>query len=179
MHPLPRFPSLSAAARTKATLALVLVSALAAACAPAQHERARHGESASASEPLAAARADNRQAVAFPEPMKTHTLSNMRDHLVALSEIQLALAQGAFDTAAATAEQRLGMGSLATHGAHDLAGFMPAGMQDIGTLMHRRASRFAIEAQNSAATGDLKPALAALAGVVQTCTACHAAYRLQ
>jgi cytochrome c556 len=56
---------------------------------------------------------------------------------------------------------------------------MPKGMQDIGTAMHRSASRFAIEAQNSAATGDLKPALLALSRTTQACVACHAAYRLE
>ena len=56
---------------------------------------------------------------------------------------------------------------------------MPQGMQDIGTSMHRNASRFAVEAANSAATGKLEPALAALARTTQACVACHAAYRLQ
>ncbi|HEX4943113.1 MAG TPA: hypothetical protein VFV55_02100, partial [Usitatibacteraceae bacterium] len=40
-----------------------------------------------------AAVADGRQVVDFPEPMRTHTLSNMRDHLAALQEIQQALAE--------------------------------------------------------------------------------------
>jgi hypothetical protein len=122
---------------------------------------------------------DARIAVQFPEMMRTHTLTNMRDHLLALSEIQEALATGAYDTAAKTAEQRLGMSSLALHGAHELSAFMPQGMQEIGTAMHRSASRFALEAQNSAATGDVKPALAALAVTMKTCAACHSTYRLE
>ena len=52
-------------------------------------------------------------------------------------------------------------------------------MQDVGTTMHRSASRFAIEAQNAGVTGDLKPALQALSTVTAACVECHSAYRLQ
>jgi hypothetical protein len=45
--------------------------------------------------------------------------------------------------------------------------------------MHRNASRFALEVQNSSVTGDLKPALEILANMTGMCVACHAAYRLQ
>jgi len=103
----------------------------------------------------------------------------MRDHLVALQEISEALARGRNDAAAKIAEQRLGMSSLQRHGAHDVAKFMPEGMREAGTAMHRAASRFAIEAQNAGATGDLKPALGALADVMRACAGCHAGYRLR
>ena len=122
--------------------------------------------------------ADGRIAVAFPEPMRTHTLANMRDHLLALQEIQQALAAGAYDRAGDVAEKRLGMTSLAAHGAHDVAKFMPEGMQAAGTAMHRSASRFAVEAANAGATGDVRKALGALAQVTAQCVACHAAYRM-
>jgi hypothetical protein len=75
--------------------------------------------------------------------------------------------------------QRLGMTSLTAHGAHEVAKYMPQGMQDAGTAMHRGASQFAVELQKTAVTGDLKPALAALSRTTQACVACHAAYRLQ
>jgi hypothetical protein len=126
-----------------------------------------------------AAAAGTRQLVNFPDAMRTHTLANMRDHLLALAQIQEALATGAHDKAAEIAEQRLGMTSLKAHGAHESARFMPQGMQAIGTAMHQGASRFAIEAQNASASGDLKPALAALARTTQACVACHAGYRMQ
>jgi hypothetical protein len=131
-----------------------------------------------ASSPSTAA-GDPRQLVEFPEPMRAHTLANMRDHLLTLQEINLALSQGADDKAARVAEQRLGLSSLEAHGAAHLAQFMPQPMQDIGTAMHRAASRFAVEAQNASATNDLRPALAALGAVMQQCVACHAAYRLR
>lgn len=123
--------------------------------------------------------ADHRQAVQFPEPLRSHTLTNMRDHLLALGEIQEALSRSDFDRASDIAEKRLGMSSLQTHGAHDVAKFMPKAMQDAGTAMHRSASQFATVAKDASVTGDLKPALAALARVNQTCVACHAGFRMQ
>ena len=126
----------------------------------------------------AAGHADARQLVTFPEPMRLHTITSMRDHLLALQEIDIALSQGAFDKAAGIAEQRLGMSSLELHGAAHIAPFMPQGMQDIGTQMHRAASRFAIDAQTASVSNDLRPALASLGTVMQQCVACHAAYRL-
>jgi hypothetical protein len=111
--------------------------------------------------------------------MMEHTLANMRDHLLALQEINTALAQGSSDAAAKIAEERLGMGSLRLHGAHEVAKFMPQGMQDAGTAMHRAASRLAIETQNSSVTGELKPVLGALGEVMSACVGCHAGYRLK
>ena len=122
--------------------------------------------------------ADARQLVTFPEPMRLHTITSMRDHLLALQEIDVALSQNAFDKAASIAEQRLGMSSLELHGAAHIAPFMPQGMQDIGTQMHRSASRFAVAAQDASVNNDVRPALAALGTVMQQCVACHAAYRL-
>lgn len=126
----------------------------------------------------AATRTDARELVKFPEPMRLHTISSMRDHLLALQEINVALSRNEFDKAASIAEQRLGMSSLELHGAAHIAPFMPQGMQDIGTNMHRAASRFAVEAQNGSVSNDVRPALAALGAVMQQCVACHAAYRL-
>ena len=125
-----------------------------------------------------ATQSDPRQLVKFPEPMRLHTITSMRDHLFALQEINVALSRNEFDKAASIAEQRLGMSSLERHGASHIAPFMPQGMQDVGTRMHRAASRFAVEAQNASVSNDVRPALAALGTVMQQCVACHAAYRL-
>ena len=160
--------------RRKRLLALV-VAAL-AATAPAMPATAQTHEHAAATP--GAAPADPRQLVQFPAPMRLHTITSMRDHLLALQEINIALSIGAFDKAASVAEQRLGMSSLPMHGAAHIAPFMPQPMQDIGTQMHKAASRFAIEAQNASVSNDVKPALAALGAVMQQCVACHAAYRL-
>jgi hypothetical protein len=158
-----------------------LASALAAALvwtaatglgAEVSHQHLQHGQ---ATKPPA----DARLAVQFPPELKEHTLENMRDHLATLQRIQEALARGAFDSAAEIAETRLGMGSLQSHGAHEVAKFMPQGMQDIGTGMHKAASRFALEAANAGATGDLRAPLAALSAVTAQCVSCHAGYRLR
>lgn len=122
---------------------------------------------------------ETRQLVEFPEPMRLHTIASMREHLSTLQEIDDALSRNEFDRASSLAEQRLGMSSLEAHGAAHLAPYMPEAMRDIGTQMHRAASRFAIEAQNASVSNDARPALAALSKVMQQCVACHAAYRLQ
>jgi len=126
-----------------------------------------------------AAEDDTRVAVDMPAMMQTHMLSNMRDHLTAIQEIQNHLAAGEYDAAAEVAEKRLGMSSLGTHGASHMAGFMPKGMQETGTAMHQAASRFAVTAQETAVTRDLPRALGALSRVTAQCVACHAAYRLK
>lgn len=167
------------------TKAILLVAAPAVAAAPwlvlAQHqhghEATSHGTAAAPSRNAPAK--DQRVAVEFPAELREHTLANMRDHLLALQEIQAALASGKFDQAAEVSERRLGMTSLKAHGAHEVAKYMPRGMQDAGSAMHRSASRFAVAAQSASATNDLKPALAALAEVTANCVACHAAYRLK
>jgi hypothetical protein len=122
---------------------------------------------------------DARQAVPMPPQLKTHMLANMRDHLVALSEIQAALAAGNFEEAADIAESRIGMSSLEAHGASHVAPYMPKPMQEIGTAMHRSASRFARTAQDASFDNGLPQALGALADLMQQCAACHAGYRLQ
>jgi len=122
---------------------------------------------------------DTRQLVKFPPALLEQTLANMRDHLQTLQEIQLQLGLGHPDVAAGIAEKRLGLSSLQLHGAAHVAKYMPQGMQDAGTAMHRAASRFAIAAQDAGVTGELKPALAALAEMTAQCVGCHAGYRLK
>jgi hypothetical protein len=117
--------------------------------------------------------------VQFPAPLRDHTLANMRDHLSVLAEIQGYLATHHYDIAAEIAEQRLGMSSLNLHGAHEVAKYMPKGMQDAGAAMHHAASRFALTAQESDIDGDMGKSVAALATLTQTCVACHAMYRLR
>lgn len=69
-------------------LAAALVTAL-AGCAVPSGDRATHAhQSGQASKDHAPAVADTRVLVKFPETMRTHTLANMRDHLLALAEIQ-------------------------------------------------------------------------------------------
>lgn len=143
-----------------------------------QHDPAMHQAHMAAGIPSGQA-TDARQWVTFPEAMKAHTLANMRDHLLALQEIQAALGSSDFDRAAELAETRLGMTALAAHGAHESSAFMPNEMQEAGSTMHRSASRFATTVRDVAVTGELKPALNALAEITGACVSCHAGYRLQ
>jgi hypothetical protein len=120
---------------------------------------------------------DVRQLVKMPAPMTQHMLSNMRDHLLAITEIQRALGTGEYQRAADIAEQRIGLSSLESHGASHMAPFMPKPMQDIGTQMHKAASQFALVAQETGADANVARAVGALSSVTEQCVACHAAYR--
>ena len=122
--------------------------------------------------------ADSRQLVEFPEMMRDHTLENMRDHPLALTKIQQHLALEEYEKAATVAENRLGMSSLDGHGASHMARFMPAAMQQIGTQMHKAASRFAIIVQEGGLEGSKSKIAEVLVGVMQQCVACQSSYRV-
>ncbi len=122
---------------------------------------------------------DTRQKVDFPDMMRQHMLANMRDHLLAISEIQQFMAAAEYEKAAEVAEQRLGLSSLDNHGAAHMAQMMPKAMQEIGTGMHKAASQFAVTVVDAGANGDIRRALGDLSKVTQQCIACHSAYRVQ
>ena len=152
---------------TQAAFTLLLVAAvLAPAAQSTEHAHDRAADSA----PIV---------VRFPAPLRDHTLANMRAHLRALADIQGHIATHHYDLAAEIAEQRLGMSSLKLHGAHEVAKYMPKGMQDAGLGMHHAASKFALTAQESAIDNDMGKSVAALATLTQACVACHAVYRLR
>ena len=118
---------------------------------------------------------DPRRFVELPEIMKKHMMSNMRDHLKTINEILIHLSNNKMDKAADIAEKRIGMSSLGSHGASHMGKFMPKGMRQAGTNMHKTASRFALKAQE----GELLPAYKMLSEVTSTCVACHSAYRIK
>ncbi len=118
---------------------------------------------------------DSRLLVEMPEMMQKHMMANMRDHLKTINEILLNLSNNQMDKAANIAEQRIGMSSLGSHGASHMGKFMPEGMRQAGTNMHKAASRFALKAEE----GELLPAYKMLAEVTSTCVACHSAYRIK
>jgi hypothetical protein len=125
-----------------------------------------------------AAEGETRKLIKMPSPMRQHMLENMRDHLMAITEIQQALGSGKFDTAATIAEERIGMSSLTVHGASHIAPYLPKQMQEIGTQMHKAASQFALAAQDASVDGNLKRAVGALSEITRQCVACHASYRI-
>ncbi len=55
-----------------------------------------------------------------------------------------------------------------------MAPYMPPAMQQLGTAMHRAASRLS----RSLAEGDPQKSLAGLAQLTARCAACHAAFRV-
>ena len=118
---------------------------------------------------------DQRVLVELPEMMQQHLLSNMRDHLAAINEILVYLGNDELEKASETAEYRLGMSSLESHGASHMAKFMPEGMRQAGTAMHKAASRFALKAQE----GDAVAAYKALSDITSACVACHSGYRVK
>ena len=111
---------------------------------------------------------DSRQLVELPEMMQQHMMSNINEILINMSNDKL-------DQAAEIAESRLGMSSLKSHGASHMAKFMPEGMRQAGTSMHRAASRFALKAQE----GEVLPAYNALSEVTSACVTCHSGYRIR
>ena len=129
--------------------------------------------------PGAAPVQDARITVHFPEEFRLHTLTNMRDHLLALGEIQEALSREEYEKVGEIAERRLGMSALESHGAFERSQFMPKEMQAIGSEMHHAASRFAVAAHDAAVTGDVKPVLAQLGQLIRQCVACHNGFRVQ
>ena len=168
-------------------IAIVATAMLAALPAAAQnsmhmqHMQQMLRANPGASEP-AVASGDAREFVRLPGPMQEHMLGNMRDHLVTLNEIVGAIADAKFDGAAKLAEQRLGMSSLGLHDAAHMAPFMPQPMQDMGTTMHRAASRLAIVLQDAAVTpsvDSMRDVSRALHEVTTACTGCHAGYRVR
>ncbi|MEJ2612586.1 MAG: hypothetical protein P8179_21630 [Candidatus Thiodiazotropha sp.] len=102
-------------------------------------------------------------------------MANMREHLETINRMLELMADEQLDAAGELAEQRLGMSSLAAHGAEHMAPFMPEEMRKAGMEMHRAASRFAVVAQE----GDLLVGYKALAGITTACTGCHAGYRIR
>ena len=118
---------------------------------------------------------DARLLVELPEMMQQHMLHNMRDHLASINQILSYMADDELDKAADVAETRLGMSSLEAHGASHMAKFMPEGMRQAGTHMHRAASRFARKAEE----GDVLPAYKALAEITAACVTCHTGYRIR
>lgn len=150
----------------------------AAAFGQAEHH-IHHRMPAGTDHPPAHAPEDLRTLVELPDALRQHMLANMRDHLLALQQIQEALASEEFDQAGQIAEQRLGLTSLERHGAHAVGPFMPEAMRMTGTAMHRAASQFAVTVSDASATGDIRPALSDLARVTAQCVACHEGFRVQ
>ncbi len=160
-----------------AALALLLCGAVSAAGLAQGAGTGRSGERTQGAG-AASPRSHRRALVRFPPIVKRATLATMRRHLQGLAEIQQAMAAGDLETAARIATMKLGMSSMHGGQARQEARFMPPAMRALGMRLHRQAGAFALAAQDAAATGDVRKAQVVLGQMMQTCVACHAAYRL-
>lgn len=103
--------------------------------------------------------------------MAQHQKQQMRDHLVAVQEVVLAVAQDDF-AGVARAAARLGyseqMGQMCSHMGAGAEGFTERALE-----FHHRADSIS----DAAKRGDRPAVMRALASTLQSCTACHATFR--
>lgn len=179
------FAPLSIRARIAVAIGVALFCAVAGAAQERDPSHMHHMH-------MAPTAPDQRQLLDFPPPMRDHMLANMRDHVETLHAILGALAANDPAKAGEIADARLGLSSpgaascdpkAAGKGADMMATMMsehmPEQMRAYGFAMHSAASDFAALAAKAAQSGDIRPALGALAEVTRNCAACHAAYRLR
>lgn len=142
--------------------------------------------------PIGAQAADAPETIDLPPAIRTQFFANMRDHLLAIHEIQAALGAGQFEHAADIASSRLGLKAASSAACRmkkpgmmqprddadnsALSKFMPKPMHKIGYKMHTAADNFAAVARSS--SGDYRKAIGALSQVTEQCTACHANFRV-
>jgi hypothetical protein len=118
-------------------------------------------------------RLDERKPVPLMPMMAHHQKQNMRDHLLVIQEIALALAQEDF-TAVETASRRIGYSdAMATMCSHMGAG--APGFTDMALSFHRTADGIGAAARNRDRAGVLK----AVGETLQVCTGCHATFKQQ
>lgn len=124
----------------------------------------------------------HRVVVKFPPPLREQFLANMRDHLLAISQIQVALGEGQFSKAAEIAQTRLGIEAASSSACKPgmkhmspFTQFMPEEMLEAGRKMHNAADQFARNMQ----AADSRAAWSALSNVTQACVGCHASYQVE
>jgi hypothetical protein len=114
---------------------------------------------------------DARKPLPLTAPMAEHQKQNMRDHLAAIQAIVAGLARDDME-AVATSAERIGhsdaMARMCSHMGAAAPGFTPMALD-----FHRTADDITAAARS----GDRAAALSALDRTLQTCVACHAAYR--
>lgn len=116
---------------------------------------------------------DTRAPVPLLPMMANHQKQNMRDHLVAVQEIAAALAAddfGGIEKAAARIGFSEQMGQMCTHMGAGAPGFTEQAL-----AFHHTADRITEAARKR----DKKQVITELSATLQTCTACHAAWKQQ
>lgn len=116
---------------------------------------------------------DQRKPVPLLPMMAHHQKQNMRDHLLVIQEIALALVNDDF-AAVESASRRIGYSdAMATMCSHMGAG--APGFTDMALSFHRTADGIGEAARNGDRTGVLK----AVGATLQVCTGCHATFKQQ
>jgi hypothetical protein len=116
---------------------------------------------------------DGRMAVLMTPGERDLVLSEMRDFLIALQTISQAVVDE--DTAAVVTAARQVGGSAQQGVPASLAGKLPLEFKRLGFDTHSRFDQLALNAEQFGDTSGVLPELATL---MQNCTACHAAYRI-
>ena len=113
---------------------------------------------------------DERISLGVQGPRKQHQLAMMRSHLEAVSDIVDALARGEFDSAAQTAQVKLGMTPQMKRMCN---GFQNEDFRNLALAFHASADDLA----KALKTHDTSASLQALHVTMQYCTSCHSTYR--
>jgi cytochrome c556 len=114
---------------------------------------------------------DARQPLPLTAMMAAHQKQNMREHLAAVQAIVAAIARDDLEgvaKAAAALGYSQAMGQMCEHMGAAAPGFTPMALD-----FHHTADTIG----DAARRGDRAAVLTALGGTLQTCVACHAAYR--
>lgn len=116
---------------------------------------------------------DQRLPVPLPPHMAAHQLTQMRDHLAAIQEVMTAATKGDF-TAVERSASRIGSSDQMSR----MCGHMGAGAPGF-TEMALGFHRTADSITQAARERDTPAVYRAVAATLQTCVACHSAYRQQ
>ena len=142
---------------------------LAALLLPTDMAAQMSGGAADAQQALS--RMDSRRPLPLPPMMANHQKQNMREHLGVVQEIIAATASDDF-AAVERGAGRIGyseqMGQMCTH-----IGAAAPGFTEQALIFHRTADSIAVAARQHDREGILR----ALSNTLQTCTACHAAWK--
>jgi hypothetical protein len=116
---------------------------------------------------------DGRAAIVLEPTERAFVLAEMRSFVDGLQQLTAALAND--DPKAAAAAART-MGMAAAHAAPaPMVGKLPLEFKTLGFSVHREFDTLALDAES---LGDARHTLGQLAGTLQKCVACHAAYQL-
>lgn len=114
---------------------------------------------------------DNRQSLGIKGTMQgTHQLSNMREHLIALSEIVQLMNTAKYDEASKVASEKLGL----TLEKNTMCGsFKNQSFEEMGVRFHKSADDLA----QTLKTKDSKKSMVALEKVMNGCVLCHSTFK--